>query len=141
MNIYIASDHAGWELKTHIVQFLKKWDGIVVTDLGTNTPESVDYTDYAHQLCSNLKSDFGILICGSGNGMCMAANKWPDVRAALCWDVDIVRLSRAHNNANVLCLPARFVSVEDAIDMVSIFMETEFEGGRHVKRVDGIKRS
>ena len=125
---------------THCSVF-KKWDGIVVTDLGTNTPESVDYTDYAHQLCSNLKSDFGILICGSGNGMCMAANKWPDVRAALCWDVDIVRLSRAHNNANVLCLPARFVSVEDAIDMVSIFMETEFEGGRHVKRVDGIKRS
>jgi ribose 5-phosphate isomerase B len=71
----------------------------------------------------------------------MAANKWPDVRAALCWDVDIVRLSRAHNNANVLCLPARFISVEDAIDMVSTFMETEFEGGRHVKRVDGIKRS
>jgi ribose 5-phosphate isomerase B len=141
MNVYIASDHAGWELKTLIVQFLKKWDGIVVTDLGTNTPESVDYSDYAHQLCSNLKSGFGILICGSGNGMCMAANKWPDVRAALCWDVDIVRLSRAHNNANVLCLPARFISVEDAIDMVSTFMETEFEGGRHVKRVDGIKRS
>jgi ribose 5-phosphate isomerase B len=141
MNVFIASDHAGWELKTYIVQFLKKWDGIVVTDLGTNTPESVDYTDYAHQLCSNLKSDFGILICGSGNGMCMAANKWPDVRAALCWDVDIVKLARLHNNANVLCLPARFISVEDAIDMVSTFMETTFEGGRHVKRVDGIKRS
>lgn len=137
MSILIASDHAGWELKNHLIEFMSK-NGVELTDLGTNTLESVDYPDYAHRLCSNFKSQFGILICGSGNGMCMAANKWQGIRAALCWDVDTARLARAHNNANVICLPARFLCIDDAIDILTTFLETDFEGGRHIKRMMGI---
>lgn len=137
MSILIASDHAGWELKTQLIEYMDKC-GVELTDLGTNTPESVDYPDYAHKLCSNFKSQFGILICGSGNGMCMTANKWPGIRAALCWDVDIARLARAHNNANIICLPARFLCIDDAIDILNTFLETDFEGDRHTKRIMGI---
>jgi ribose 5-phosphate isomerase B len=137
MSILIASDHAGWELKNHLIEFMSK-NGVELTDLGTNTPESVDYPDYAHRLCSNFKSQFGILICGSGNGMCMAANKWQGIRAALCWDVDTAQLARAHNNANVICLPARFLCIDDAVDILTTFLETDFEGGRHIKRMMGI---
>ena len=107
MRVLIAADHAGVELKQYLVEYLIK-DGVLVTDFGTNTTESVNYANYAHQLCAAMdKNTYGILICGSGNGMCMTANKYPSIRAALCWDIELAELARSHNNANILCLPAQ----------------------------------
>lgn len=140
IRIGIGSDHAGFEYKEDIRDQLKK-NGLHVKDFGTYTAESVDYPDYVHPLCTEIDKgeiDIGILLCGSANGVAMAANKHPNVRAALCWENDISVLARRHNDANVICLPARFVSLELAIEMTNLFLNTEFEGGRHKRRVDKV---
>ena len=140
LKVSIGSDHAGVNLKATILSWLVD-NGINTMDFGTNSEDSVDYPDIAHLTISSLidgESDLSILICGTANGMSMTANKWRDVRAALCWMPEIAKLARQHNNANVLCLPARFISEEDAINTLKIFIETEFEGGRHEKRINKI---
>lgn len=140
MKIAIGGDHAGFPYKDPIKRMLQRM-GHQVVDFGTNSPESVDYADYIHPLCDDLeagKVDFGILICGSGNGVAMTANKHQGVRAALCWKVDLAELSRQHNNANALAIPARFVSLKMAKNMVKAFLTSEFEGGRHERRVNKI---
>ncbi|MAT55610.1 MAG: ribose 5-phosphate isomerase B [Saprospirales bacterium] len=140
MMIAIGCDHAGYEYKTSIVRMLKQ-KGYEVADFGTNSPDSVDYPDFAHpvaQAVESGKATLGILICGSGNGVCMTANKHKGIRAALCWKVELAALARQHNNANIICLPARFVSLRLARKMVETFLETPFEGGRHERRVGKI---
>ena len=137
MNIIISNDHAGTELKNVIKTFLEN-KGFTVINVGEDLGNSVDYPDYIHPLAkdiSNKKEEKGIIICGSGNGVSMVANKYEGVRAALCWNKDIASLSRLHNNANVLSLPARFLTNEQAIEIVQTFLETDFEGGRHERRV------
>lgn len=138
--ISIGSDHGGFEIKESIKNWMDTVN-IPYIDHGTNSSESVDYPDYAHSVVSSIvdeESAMGILICGSGNGICMTANKWRDIRAALCWNGEIAKLARQHNNANVLCLPGRFLSSDEAINMVKMFLDTEFEGGRHEKRINKI---
>lgn len=140
MKIAIAADHAGFELKTILLPFLTQ-QGISFEDLGTYSLESMDYPDVAHPLSVKVESgeaEFGILICGSANGVAMAANKHQAIRAAICWKTEIAALARQHNNANVLCLPARFISSEEAFEITNIFLQTEFEGGRHQRRVEKI---
>lgn len=140
MKIAIGSDHAGFEYKSKIVQYLTD-KGIEVQDFGTFSTESVDFPDFAHPTASaveNAEVDFGILICGSGQGVNMTANKHQGVRSALCWNTDVARLSREHNDANIIALPARFVAYEYAIEMIEIFLNTSFEGGRHERRVQKI---
>lgn len=140
MKIAIGSDHAGFEYKSKIVQFLTD-KGIEVQDFGTFSTESVDFPDFAHPTASAVEKgevDFGILICGSGQGVNMTANKHQGVRSALCWNTDVARLSREHNDANIIALPARFVAYEYAIEMIEIFLNTSFEGGRHERRVQKI---
>lgn len=136
--IAIGSDHAGFELKESIISFL---DGknIAYKDFGTYSIESVDYPDFAHPVASEVENNhaaFGILICGSANGVAITANKHQGIRAAICWGEELADLARKHNNANVLCIPARFVREEVAEKMVDIFIKTEFEGGRHENRVN-----
>lgn len=143
MKIGIASDHAGYELKSAIIKKFLKSKKYQFVDYGTNSSElSVDYPDFANKLCNHLtKGDvvFGILICGSGVGVCIAANRFKKIRAALCFDSKIAKLSRQHNDANVLCLGARLVKSQDlAIKLIKIFLETKFEGGRHNKRIEKI---
>lgn len=143
MVISLGSDHAGYELKNLIISFLTE-GGLDVIDSGCYDNNPVDYPDIAHETIGYLidgKADFAILICGTGNGMCMSANRWRGVRAALCWDTEIAELSRQHNNSNVLCIPARFIDPYKSLEMVEIFLRTEFEGGRHEKRVDKINPS
>ncbi|MBL7831410.1 MAG: ribose 5-phosphate isomerase B [Saprospiraceae bacterium] len=138
--IAIGCDHAGFILKKPVVDYLEQ-EEYNILDMGTFSEESVDYPDFAHPVARAVeekKADFGILICGSGNGVAITANKHADIRAALCWNDEITSLAREHNNANVLALPARFVSISDGIQMVKTFLNTEFEGGRHAKRVDKI---
>jgi len=138
--VAIGSDHAGFEFKIEIVQWLNK-KGIQVADMGVYENKSVDYPDYAHPVSISVEkkeSAFGILICGTGNGVCMTANKHNDVRAGLCWNNEVAKLIRQHNDANIICLPARFISIETAKELVDIFIETEFEGGRHARRVEKI---
>ena len=140
MKISIGNDHAGPEYKKAIVQYLES-KGYTITNYGTDTNASVDYPDFGHPVAvdiSNGKAEFGIVICGSGNGIAMTVNKHPKVRAGLCWIKEIAYLTRLHNNANILCIPARFTSVEQAIEIVETFLTTEFEGGRHQTRVDKI---
>jgi ribose 5-phosphate isomerase B len=136
MKISIGSDHAGVELKQQIMQaFASKHEFI---NVGTNTTDSVDYPDFAHKAVSVYKKEECekiILICGSGNGIQMSANKHKDVRCALCWSIEIAELARLHNNANALALPARFISEKEAIQIVEIFLQTPFEGRRHKKRM------
>ena len=142
MNIIISNDHAGTELKNVIKTFLEN-KGFTVINVGEDLGISVDYPDYIHPLAkdiSNKKEEKGIIICGSGNGVSMVANKYEGVRAALCWNKDIASLSRLHNNANVLSLPARFLTNEQAIEIVQTFLETDFEGGRHERRVKKINK-
>ena len=142
MNIIISNDHAGTELKNAIKTFLEN-KGFTVINVGEDLGNSVDYPDYIHPLAkdiSNKKEEKGIIICGSGNGVSMVANKYEGVRAALCWNKDIASLSRLHNNANVLSLPARFLTNEQAIEIVQTFLETDFEGGRHERRVKKINK-
>lgn len=135
----LGNDHAGFELKQYLKPFLADW-GIAVNDHGTNSADSVDYPDFAHPVAEEVAmgKGLGILICGSGNGVCMAANKHAGVRAALCWDVELAALARQHNNANILCLPARFVTPQTALEMLKTFLSTPFEGGRHQNRINKI---
>lgn len=138
--IAIGCDHAGFGYKTEIVKHLNKM-GYQVHDFGTYSIDSVDYPDYAHPTAASVEKDetaFGILICGSANGVAITANKHAGVRAALCWQTDIAKLARQHNNANIICLPARFTSFYNCLDMIEIFMNTSFEGGRHEGRVNKI---
>lgn len=139
MKVLIASDHAGFLLKEEIKkQFSSLFE---FEDFGTFSEESVDYPDYIHPLASVISADptqKGIIICGSANGVSMTANKHPNVRAALCWEKDIAELARKHNDANILSLPARFISKETAFEITTIFFETAFEGGRHLTRVEKI---
>ena len=139
MKIYIGSDHAGVDLKTCVKE---RFGGrFEFNDLGTFTSESVDYPDFAHPVAENVLKDngsFGILICGTGNGMAITANKHAGIRAALCWSPDIAALARQHNNANIIVLPARFISPETAIETLEAFFSAQFEGGRHQRRIDKI---
>ena len=141
MKIAIGNDHAGPDYKFAIVKLLES-KGIIIENYGTNTLDSVDYPDFANPVAKAVNEnlvDFGILICGSANGVAMTANKYPKVRAGLCWTNEIVELIRLHNNANILCIPARFTSIAQALKMVDTFLNTDFEGGRHQNRVDKIK--
>ena len=138
--VVIASDHAGFKLKEEIKKFLIK-KGKKVLDLGTKNTNSVDYPDYAHLLSKKIRKDknqFGILICGSGTGMSMAANKHKNIRAALCYNTKSAKLSRLHNNANVITLGSRLIKKNVALKCVSTFLKTNFDGGRHSKRVKKI---
>lgn len=140
MKIVIGSDHAGYEFKAKLLSFLTG-KGIDIEDVGPFSTDSVDYPDYAHKVAEIVeegKADFGILLCGSAQGVTMTANKHQNVRAALCWMTDIAKLARQHNNANVLTLPARFIAYEYAEEIVQAFLSTDFEGGRHENRVNKI---
>ena len=140
MTIAIGNDHAGPDYKFEIIKYLES-KNIKVINFGTDSLESVDYPDFVHPVANavvNKEVDFGILICGSANGVAMTANKYKGIRAGLCWNKEIVSLIRQHNNANVLCIPARFTSIPQSIGMVKTFLETEFEGGRHQNRIDKI---
>ncbi len=143
MTISIGNDHAGTDYKFAIKDFLEA-KGFTVNNYGTDANDSVDYPDFVHPVAQdveNKKVDFGILICGSANGVAMTANKYQSVRAGLCWTKEIVELIRQHNNANILCIPARYTSIPQALQMVQTFLDTEFEGGRHQNRVDKIPLS
>lgn len=140
MKISIGNDHAGTEYKLAIVGLLKSMN-IEVVNHGTDGSDSVDYPDFIHPVASDVetkRADLGIIICGTGNGASMTANKHQGVRAALCWNSEIVALAREHNNANILSLPARFISLSQALDMVKIFLSTNFAGGRHERRIEKI---
>tara|TARA_B110000977_G_scaffold27292_1_gene34419 strand:+ start:523 stop:954 length:432 start_codon:yes stop_codon:yes gene_type:complete len=140
MNFSIGNDHAGVDYKEAIVSYLRS-KGHQVTNHGTDTEASVDYPDFIHPVAKDVSSktvDLGIIICGSGNGASMTANKHQEIRSALCWTKEIVALAREHNNANILSLPARFISIPQAIAMVEVYINTGFEGGRHQNRIDKI---
>ena len=140
MNISIGNDHTGVKTKEAIVFHLKQKSHQLFNH-GANSEESVDYADFIHPVAEdveNKRAKLGIIVCGSGNGAAMTANKHQKIRAALCWSAEIAQLSRQHNDANILSLPARFVSLEQALDMVDIFLTTSFEGGRHKKRIEKI---
>ena len=143
MNILLSNDHAGTELKKEVKEFLES-KGYNVNNLGEDLGESVDYPDFIHPLAkeiSNKNEEKGIIICGSGNGVSMVANKYEGVRAGLCWSKEIAELIRKHNNANILSLPARFISIKEALEIVKVFLETDFEeGGRHERRVNKIDK-
>lgn len=139
--IAVCGDHAGYELKNKIVEYLQGEGAKKVKDFGAFSAERSDYPDFAHPMASAVETgefDFGISICGSGNGISMTVNKHAGIRAALCWNAHIAALARRHNNANVLSLPARFVTEAEALNMVDTFFMTEFEGGRHQTRIDKI---
>lgn len=141
LRIAICSDHAGYELKNIIIDYLTEKSPEALKDFGSFSAESCDYADFAHPMAfavENGEFDYGISICGSGNGISMTVNKHQGIRAALCWNEEIAELARLHNNANVLSLPARFISVELAKKMVDVFFATDFEGGRHQKRIEKI---
>ncbi|MDB4015746.1 ribose 5-phosphate isomerase B [Flavobacteriaceae bacterium] len=140
MQFSIGNDHAGVDYKEAIVSYLISM-GHEVLNHGTDSEDSVDYPDFIHPVAqdvSSKKSGLGIIICGSGNGASMTANKYQDIRSALCWSKEIVALARQHNNANILSLPARFISIPQAIAMVEVYINTDFEGGRHQNRIDKI---
>ncbi|MFC2186632.1 ribose 5-phosphate isomerase B [Peijinzhouia sedimentorum] len=138
--IAIGGDHAGFEYKQKLISQLSGM-GYNITDFGPSSDASVDYPDYIHPMASSVEAGenvLGIAICGSGNGVAMTANKHKAIRAALCWNKDLAALARQHNDANIICIPSRFVSFETALEMVTTFLTVEFEGGRHQKRVDKI---
>ncbi len=140
MKISIGNDHAGPEYKQAIVAFLET-KGYEIINHGTNSFDSVDYPDFGHPVAIDVENkvvDFGIVICGSGNGIAMTANKHQGIRAALCWTKEIATLARQHNDANIISIPARFISIAQAVEMVDAFLKTNFEGGRHATRVDKI---
>ena len=140
MKISIGNDHAGPDYKKAIVQFLEE-EGHTILNHGTDTFDSVDYPDFGHSVAYDVETknaDVGIVICGSGNGIAMTANKHQGVRAALCWTKEIAELARQHNDANIISIPARYTSVQQAVDMVKVFISTKFEGGRHANRVNKI---
>ncbi|WDF68049.1 ribose 5-phosphate isomerase B [Sphingobacterium oryzagri] len=138
--IAIGSDHAGFEYKTALLEFLKS-EGYEVADFGPATGDSVDYPDFAHPVASSIEAaenELGVLICGSANGVAITANKHQGIRAAIAWQNEISALARQHNNANIVCIPARFIDIELAKKIVKTFVTTEFEGGRHATRVNKI---
>lgn len=140
MKIAIGCDHAGYELKDHLIQLLES-KGHEVKNFGTDGPESVDYPDFGHAVSSQViagLADAGILICGSANGMAMTANKHAEIRCALCWLPEIAELAKQHNNANIIALPARFISLEEGVAITEAYLNATFEGGRHQRRVDKI---
>lgn len=140
LRIAVGADHAGYQTKEEVKKYLEE-NGYSVWDFGTYSSESVDYPDFAHPLSIAVERgefNFGLLFCGSGNGVSITANKHQGIRSALCWRSEISQLARQHNNANVCAIPARFVSFAEAKAIVKAFLETEFEGGRHQKRVDKI---
>ena len=140
MNVSIGNDHAGTKHKLTIVDYLKE-KGFNIINHGTDSEESVDYPDFIHPVLIDVKnntSKLGIIICGSGNGASMSANKHQGIRSALCWNKEVCKLSREHNNANILSIPARYVSIDKAIEMIEVFINTPFEGGRHLRRVEKI---
>ena len=140
MKLALACDHAGYEMKVKLMAYLKE-SGHEIVDLGAYSAESVDYPDFGHKIgdyVAEKKSELGISLCGSGNGINMTANKHPDVRSALCWNPEIAELARAHNNANICALPARFLSLEEAKQIVDKFLNSPFDGGRHQRRIDKI---
>lgn len=143
MNIIISNDHAGVELKNKVKDYLES-KGYNLKDFGNNIGESVDYPDIIHPLAKEISENNdskGIIMCGTGNGVSMVANKYEGVRAGLCWSKEIAELIRKHNNANILSLPARFISIKDALEIVKVFLETDFEGGgRHERRVNKIDK-
>ena len=140
MTISIGNDHAGPEYKAAIVKHLEA-KGITVTNYGTDTFDSVDYPDFVHPVAKDVDSgkvDFGILICGSANGVAMTANKYQNVRAGICWMNEITELTRQHNNANIMFIPARYTAIPKILKIVDTFINTKFEGGRHQNRIDKI---
>jgi ribose 5-phosphate isomerase B len=140
MIIGIANDHAGYDLKLKLLEYLKN-KNIQFINYGSDTPDSVDYPDFAHALAKaveNKQVDLGISICGTGNGINIAANKHAGIRSAVCWNKEISRLARLHNDANICALPARFISTEEAYKIVDEFLNTTFEGGRHIQRINKI---
>lgn len=140
MNISIGNDHAGPDYKLAIVEFLEKLEHKVV-NYGTDDLDSVDYPDFAHPVAQDIvsgKADLAVVICGSAQGVSMTVNKYAEVRGAVCWSKEIAFLARQHNNANIICIPARFTSIPQAVGMVEIFINTAFEGGRHDRRVQKI---
>ncbi len=140
MKIAIGGDHAGFEYKKMLIPLMESW-GHEVKDFGPYTIDSVDYPDFVHPLANAVQSEeytLGILICGSANGVAMTANKHKDIRAAICWDVPLAELARSHNNANILCIPARFTTETQAKEITKAFLTQAFEGGRHANRVDKI---
>lgn len=140
IKIGIGCDHAGYDYKEQLIVWLQS-KNFELKDFGTSSTASVDYPDYVHPLCNAIESeelDFGILICGSANGVAITANKHQKIRAAICWQNDIAALARQHNDANVICIPARFVSLENAQEFILTFLSTAFEGGRHQNRVNKI---
>ena len=142
LNIAIGSDHAGFKLKEKLKEFLNE-EGHKVKDFGSFSEESADYPDFAHPVANAVEKkevDFGILMCGSGNGINMAANKHTGIRSALCWKKEIAILARQHNDANILTLPAKFISENEAKEMVEVFINTTFEAGRHLNRVNKINK-
>jgi len=143
MKISIGNDHAGTDYKFEIIEYLQA-KGITVINHGTDANDSVDYPDFIHPVALDIvneNADFGIIICGSGNGANMTANKHQNIRSALCWNKEIVALARQHNDANILSIPSRFTALPQAIEMVDTFLNTAFEGGRHEKRVKKIPAS
>ncbi len=140
MKIAVGNDHAGTEYKLAILGLLKSMH-IEVKNYGTDGTDSVDYPDFIHPVAQDVstgKAEFGIIVCGSGNGASMTANKHQKIRAALCWNKEIVALAREHNDANILSLPARFIALPQALEMVKTFLETDFAGGRHERRIEKI---
>ncbi len=138
MKVIIGADHAGFELKSVIIKYLENLE-IEIDDKGTDSLDSVNYPDYAHEVAKAVEKDpanLGILICGSANGVCMTANKHKNIRAAIAWKPEIASLAKQHNNANILCLPSRFLTEQKARIIVSAFLDAEFEGGRHQTRVN-----
>lgn len=141
--IAIGSDHAGYDYKEELISFLEARD-LAFHDYGTHTKDSVDYPDFAHPVAEAVEKGeaaFGILLCGSANGVAITANKHKGVRAAICWGEELAKLAREHNDANIICIPARFVREGDAEKMVQTFMDTPFEGGRHQRRVEKISEN
>ena len=142
MKVSIGNDHAGTDYKLKITEYLEK-KNFKIKNHGTNKEESVDYPDFIHPVAedvTNGRSDFGIIICGSGNGASMSANKHKGIRSALCWNNEICKRAREHNDANILSLPARYITIKEAFEMVETFIETPFEGGRHQRRVEKINK-
>ena len=139
-HIAIASDHAGYKLKLSVIEYLKE-NGFIVKDFGTNSPESVDYPDFGHPLANAVEEGsfkMGISLCGSGNGINMVTNKHQGIRGALCWNKSIAKLARSHNDANICSLPARFIDFIMAKEILDVFLDTKFEGGRHSQRIKKI---
>ena len=142
MKILIGNDHAGYSLKLSIIKNLE--DKYEFIDKGSYSDESVDYPDYASIIAKEIQSekgDLGILICGTGNGVCMTANKFKGIRAVICWNKEIAKLAKQHNNANIICIPSRFIKVEEAIKIIESFILEKFEGGRHERRIKKINEN